>query len=154
MLPRSHAELYETLRDFVVEEQAGKIVGVCALEIVWADLAELKSLAVHPDCHRQGLGRQLVTAILEQAKLLQIPRVFTLTYEQAFFERFGFVVVDKSALPHKVWSDCIKCPKRDRCDEIAMVNTLSPPGAYPTVPEEEGHGHYEVPTPLTKFQSK
>lgn len=95
----------------------------------------------------------MVTAILEQAKLLQITRVFTLTYEQVFFERMGFEVVDKGALPHKVWSDCIKCPKRDMCDEIAMVNTLLPGSTAHRAAEDDQNVHYDVPTPMTKFPS-
>ncbi len=94
MLFRSHAELYETLRDFVVCEDGPKIVGICALEIVWADLAEVKSLAVDPALQGRGIGRQLVTATIEEARRLQIQRAFALTYEQGFFEKLGFVVVD------------------------------------------------------------
>jgi amino-acid N-acetyltransferase len=49
----------------------------------------------------------------------------SLTYEQRFFEKLGFEVVPKESLPLKVWSDCVRCPKRDGCDEIAMLRTLA-----------------------------
>lgn len=159
MLFRSHAELFETLRDFVVCEvapphaAAPQVVGVCALEIVWSDLAEVKSLAVDPGFQRQGIGRKLVEAVVAEARELQIQRVFSLTYEQAFFEKLGFAIVEKSALPLKVWSDCVKCPKRDGCDEIAMVRTLL---AKPTLEEPAADSletlRYEVPTPLVRLK--
>jgi amino-acid N-acetyltransferase len=153
MLFRSHAELYEAIRDFVVTEDAGHIVGTAALEIVWADLAEVRSLAVHPDHHGQGVGRALVNALADEARRLTIHRIFALTYEQPFFEKLGFHVVDKSALPTKVWSVCIKCPKRDGCDEIAMVRTLFD---RPTLPEDNPDTHaelrYEVPTSLIQLR--
>jgi amino-acid N-acetyltransferase len=149
MLFRSHAELYESIRDFFVAEQDGAIVGVCALEIVWADLAEVRSLAVDPAAQGRGVGSALVRAVEEEAGRLEIRRIFSLTYEQRFFERLGFVVVEKNALPTKVWSVCIKCPKRLGCDEIAMVKTVwqgdatEEPG-----PDTHAELRYEVPTQL------
>lgn len=151
MLFRSHAELYESLREFVVAEQAGALVGICALEIVWADLAEVRSLAVDPAHQGKGIGRLLVEAVAADARRLEVQRLFTLTYEQAFFEKLGFAVVDKSALPTKVWSVCVKCPKRHGCDEIAMVRTLfdAPAVAEPPA-DQQAELRYEVPTPLVQ----
>lgn len=166
MLYRAHAELYETLRDFMVFEAPSSdslptspppsppaIIGVAALEIVWADLAELKSLAVDKAYHGQGIGRQLVAAILEEARRLRIQRVFSLTLEQAFFERCGFSVVDRHSLPLKVWSDCIKCSKRLECDEVAMVCTLfDQPLVEANDPNSNEQYHYEVPTPIVQLR--
>ena len=67
----------------------------------------------------------LVNWTVEEARRLQIRRLFALTYEQGFFNKLGFDVVDKDALPLKVWSDCVRCPKRDGCDEIAMIRELT-----------------------------
>jgi amino-acid N-acetyltransferase len=139
MLFKSYAQLYEDLRDFAVyESHDGQVVGSVALTIIWADLAEVRSLAVD-DLHRgQGIGTQLVQWTIDEARRLQIRRIMSLTYEQRFFEKLGFEVVDKDALPLKVWSDCVRCPKRDSCDEIAMVHTiddvpmLAQPDAPPT----------------------
>ncbi len=155
MLFRSHAELYETLRDFTVSElpdQPGIVAGVCALEIVWADLAEVKSLAVAPEYQKRGLGRQLVQAVIQEARDLQIQRIFALTYEADFFSRFGFQVVNREALPLKVWSDCIKCPKRDGCDETAMVLDVLP---RPVLAAQDADStvnlHDDVPTRLVSI---
>ena len=154
MLFRSHAELYETLRDFTVFEapdSPGRIAGVCALEIVWADMAELKSLAVTPSCHGRGIGRQLVETVLQEARDLKIQRVFALTYEPDFFKKMGFYTVDREALPLKVWSDCAKCPKRDGCDEIAMVMDVLPRAVESAEAEQAEHGHYDVPSRLVSL---
>ena len=124
MLFKSYAQLYESLRDFAVYEKDGKVVGCCALAIVWADLTEIRSLAVD-DAHRgQGIGRRLTEWAVDEARRLQIRRIMSLTYEQAFFEKLGFEVVSKDTLPLKVWSDCVRCPKNEACDEIAMVLEL------------------------------
>ncbi len=124
MLFKSYAQLYEDLRDFAVYELDGEIVGCCALGIIWADLAEVRSLAVDSDFIGRGIGRKLVEWCVDEAHRLQIRRLMSLTYEQVFFEKLGFVVVDKDTLPLKVWTDCVRCPKRDNCDEIAMVREL------------------------------
>lgn len=136
MLFKSHAELYENLRDFAVYEIDGQIVGVVALAIIWADIAEVRSLAVD-DRHRgKGIGSDLVRWCITEARRLQIRRLMSLTYEQRFFEKLGFVVVSKDTLPLKVWSDCVKCPKNLNCDEIAMVLTQDdiPQPAVPVAP--------------------
>lgn len=125
MLPRSLSEIYENLRDFMVAEADGRLAGCCALHITWADLAEVKSLAVSEDCRNQGLGSGLVRACLDEARELGIPRVFVLTYIPGFFQRFGFRQVEKAELPQKVWSECIRCPKFPDCGEVGMVLELS-----------------------------
>lgn len=120
LLSRSLAEIYESIRDFYVYEADGKVVGTAALNICWENLAELRSLAVHPDYNGRGAGRDLVQACLEEARQLGIHRVFALTYKQVFFEKLGFAVIEKSELPHKIWGDCMKCAKFPDCDEIAL----------------------------------
>ncbi len=154
MLFRSHAELYETIRDFFVysADETKAVVGVCALEIVWADLAEVKSLAVHPEWGGRHIGRELVEAAITDARAMQIQRVFALTYKQKFFEHLGFSVVDRSKLPLKVWSDCLKCSKRHACDEIAVVRELFPaPAVAEGNPDSLAALRYDVPTPLVQL---
>lgn len=124
MLFKSYAQLYESIRDFAVYELDGKVVGVAGLAIIWADLAEVRSLAVDEKHRGKGIGSDLVRWCIDEARRLQIRRLMSLTYEQRFFEKLGFEVVTKDSLPLKVWSDCVRCPKNDNCDEIAMVKTL------------------------------
>jgi amino-acid N-acetyltransferase len=125
MLFRSLADIYENLRSFRIAELDGQIVGCCALHIIWQDLAEIKSLAVEQSRKGTGIGRALVEASLKQARELGLPQVFALTLEPAFFEKLGFVKVDRDELPMKVWSDCARCPKQDNCDETALIKNLS-----------------------------
>lgn len=126
MLFRSVADIYENLQCFIVAELEGQVVGCCALEIIWSDLAEIKSLAVDETNKQKGIGRMLVAAAAEQAAALGVPRVFALTLEPEFFLKSGFEIVEKEALPMKVWSDCARCPKQQNCDEIAVVRSASP----------------------------
>jgi len=119
---------------------------------MWADLAECYALAVDPAARGHGLGRMLVDASVEEARRLGVSRVFALTYEQRFFERNGFHTVDRWELPLKVWGECIRCPKHDACDEIAVVREVAVPEALrprdvPTLPATEAAGEYEVPIP-------
>lgn len=124
MLSRSLSELYESLRDFYVCEEDGKLMGTAALHVVWEDLAEVRSVAVVEDAGRKGIGSQLVQACIAEAREIGLKRIFCLTYKPDFFGKHGFRLVDKSELPHKVWSDCIKCVKFPDCDENAMVLDL------------------------------
>jgi amino-acid N-acetyltransferase len=124
MLSRSLAELYECIRDFYVVEEDGKLLGTAALHIVWEDLAEVRSVAVSEEAGKRGVGTAVVRACLDEARELGLKRVFCLTYKPDFFSRFGFRIVDKSELPHKVWGDCMKCVKFPDCDEIAMIMDL------------------------------
>lgn len=124
MLSRSLSELYEAIRDFYIVDEDQRILGTAALHIVWEDLAEVRSVAVVEDAGRRGVGTQVVQACIDEARELGLKRVFCLTYKPDFFGRFGFRVVDKSELPHKVWGDCMKCVKFPDCDEIAMILDL------------------------------
>jgi amino-acid N-acetyltransferase len=121
MLGRPRAEIYEGLRDFTVAEREGKVAGCVALHIDWEDIAEVRSLAVAPALVGRGVGSELVRACLSEARALGIPRVYALTYKAPFFEKLGFARVDKDTLPHKVWGDCLKCPKYPECDEEALL---------------------------------
>ncbi|MDX9752332.1 MAG: N-acetyltransferase [bacterium] len=124
MLPRPLSELYENIRDFFVLEEDGGIQGNVGLHIVWEDLAEIKSLVIGKPHRKQGLGKLLIDTCLEEAKKLGVKRVFALTKIPEFFIKLGFIELDKSELPHKVWAECIKCPKFPECDEIAVCYFL------------------------------
>src|SRR5512143_4032735 len=117
ILPRSLSELYDHLRDFFIFIRNRKVVGICALHICWEDLAEIRSLAVEEEDQSKGIGATLVKACLKESKGLGVKKVFALTYQAEFFEKLGFKKVDKTALPHKIWTDCLKCIKFPDCDE-------------------------------------
>jgi len=124
MLFRPLDDIYENLQAFTVAELDGKVAGCCALQIIWSDLAEIKSLAVDEANIDKGLGKMLVAAAVEQAGQMGLPKIFALTLRPEFFEKLGFSVVEKDKLPMKVWSDCAKCPKQQNCDEIAVIKDV------------------------------
>ena len=125
LLPRPISELYENLQQFYVMEHDGAVVGTCALYVTWDNLAEIKALAVQEAYRGKGLGKQLMDACIQDAHTLGIGRLFTLTLRAGFFERFGFQHVAKDQLPHKVWTECVRCVYfPNRCVEYAMVLDL------------------------------
>ncbi len=125
MLPRTLNEIYEHLRDFHVYVEDDSVVGVCALHISWDGLAEIRSLVVRPDHGKRGIGRSLVHQCLAEAEILEVKRVFVLTYQNGFFRKLGFVDVDKKELPHKIWTDCLNCVKFPNCDESSLVLNIA-----------------------------
>ena len=125
MLARPLSEIYENIRDFFVVRKGERILACAALHIAWADLAEVKSLAVAEERRREGFGKELVRACLKEAGELGITSVFCLTYVSDFFTRCGFTEVDKASLPHKIWGECYRCPKYPDCDESAMIYPLN-----------------------------
>jgi amino-acid N-acetyltransferase len=124
MLFRSISDIYENMQNFFVAEIDGIVVGCCALQIIWADLAEIKSLAVAPEQINKGAGKMLVTAIMQHARELGLPRIFALTLIPDFFEKLGFKIISMDSLPMKVWTDCAKCSKQQNCDETALIYNL------------------------------
>ncbi|MFC1896080.1 N-acetyltransferase [Thermodesulfobacteriota bacterium] len=126
LLPRPFSALYDHVRDFLVCEEGpeGQVVGCCALQICWEDLAEIRSLAVDESHWNQGYGSALVRAALSEAEELGLKEVFVLTYRPLFFERHGFLEIDKKNLPQKIWADCLNCLKFPDCDEVAMTREL------------------------------
>ncbi len=120
MLARSRSSIYENIRNYSVMENEGEAVGIGALSILWSDLAEVRTLAVKESLSGQGVGKKLVEHFIEEAHELGIKKVFTLTYQTAFFEKCGFKVISKENMPHKIWKDCLNCPKFPNCDEVLM----------------------------------
>ncbi|HEY78774.1 MAG TPA: N-acetyltransferase, partial [Dehalococcoidia bacterium] len=115
---------YESIRDYFVVRQGGRVTGCAALHVMWSDLAEVKSVAVVEASQRQGIGSGLVEACLNEARALGLPTVFCLTYKPAFFQKFGFSEVDKMELPRKVWTECYHCSKFPDCEEVALIINL------------------------------
>jgi len=124
MLPLSLNDLYDKIRDFYVYERNGKIAGCGALHISWEKLGEIRSLAVQKSRQRKGIGRKLVKMCLAEAKELGLEKVFVLTYKPEYFRQFGFKDIDKYQLPHKIWTDCVKCVHFPDCAEDALIKAL------------------------------
>ena len=127
MLPRSLMDIYNSLRDFFVyyDEDETQIVGVCAMNIIWENLAEIRSLYVDEKHRGKGMGLKLVEACISEAITLGLFKIFTLTYKKDFFVQLGFKEIDRNLLPEKIWSDCFRCSKYpDYCDEVAMIVEL------------------------------
>ncbi len=123
LLARAIADLYSQIRDFsvAIDDDTGEIIGCGALRIVWEDLAEVRSVAVQSQRQSKGVGRKLIGTLIEESRELGIKKVFVLTYRVSLFSKMGFSLMDKGLLPHKIWADCVKCPKFPECDEVAMV---------------------------------
>ena len=127
MLPRGPLYLYQHIQDYIVATTKLKTTGeecviACgALQILWADLGEIRSLAVHKNCQTHGLGRMVVSALIERCRALNLPRVFCFTLVDDFFRRCGFKEFKRELLPPVVWTECSKCPKFYQCDEISMI---------------------------------
>ena len=124
-LPRSREDIMKAILDFGVAVVDGKVVGCAALWIYTPQLAEIRSLGVHPDHHGKGVGHGLLRYFLQLAGQLHIPKVFVLTRAPKFFEKAGFRQVSVNSLPEKVLKDCATCPKREQCDEVALVHDVA-----------------------------
>lgn len=124
MLPRSLNDIYENIQEYVVMDDRKKLAGCCALHVSWENLAEIKSLAIDLKHQRKGLGTKLVKACEKKAKDLGIHEVFALTFKPEFFLSLGYEQISRDKLPHKVWGECVKCPKFPDCGEIPLIKKI------------------------------
>jgi len=126
ILYRSDDEIATNIRSYTVAKAQNLIVGFVALHIHTPTLAEVRSLIVSEKFRGHGIGGKLVDVCKEEAKKLGVVQLFTLTYEQRFFERLNFTEIPKESLPeHKIWADCVKCKHFPICDEVALIYNLS-----------------------------
>ena len=122
LLRRNYAEICENIRDFAVaESEAGVFLGCGALHLYGPHLAEIRSIVVAPEAKNRGAGGRLLRALLEEAEEQKVTAVCLFTRIPDFFSRFDFRVVDRTALPDKIYKDCQTCPRLYACDEVAMV---------------------------------
>lgn len=126
MLPRTEFEMSEAIRDFTVVTQSDSLLGCGALHFYSPTVAEIRSLAVAENAKTQGVGRKLVSALITEAQEFELDAVFAFTYVAEFFAKVGFQVVERGTLPLKAWKDCLRCPKFQACDEIAVLRVLRP----------------------------
>ncbi len=126
MLPRTEFEMAENIRDFLVADDRGRLVGTGALHFYTPTSGEVRSLAVDPGEKTRGIGRKLVEALEAEAREHDLHSIFAFTYVDKFFQKLGYEEVDRGELPLKAWKDCLRCPKFQACDEIAMLKRLKP----------------------------
>ena len=126
MLPRTEFEMSEAIRDFTVVLSGNRLLGCGALHFYTPALAEIRSLAVSEQAKTQGVGRRLVKALVQEAQEYELDAAFAFTYVTEFFEKVGFHVVERGVLPLKAWKDCVRCPKFQACDEVAVLRILRP----------------------------
>lgn len=122
MLPRSKYKIVSMLQGFIVAEDTATaaVVGCGAFDLLWTDLGEIMTLAVEEAYQRQGVGRQLVAALVAEAVKMQVPEILVLTYQVDFFAKLGFKATNKDQFPRKLWRECLECPKLEECDETVM----------------------------------
>ena len=126
MLPRTEFELSEAIRDFSVVRLGDNLLGCGALHFYSPSAGEIRSLAVAEQAKTHGVGRRLVEALIEEAQRYELDALFAFTYVVDFFTKLGFREIERGLLPLKAWKDCLRCPKFQACDEIAVLRVLRP----------------------------
>jgi len=121
LLPRTLAEICENVRDFILLEDAGRIIGCGALHLYGLHLAEIRSITVARWAQGRGGGELLVKALLGEANRHRVRCICLFTRTPEFFGRLGFALAQREDLPDKVRKDCCVCPRFHCCDEVAMV---------------------------------
>lgn len=148
MLPRTEFEMSENIRDFVVAFSGDRLVGCGALHFYTPTTGEVRSLAVDPKIKHRGVGRALVEALEKEALECGLHSIFAFTYVTGFFEKLGFIEVERGELPLKAWKDCLRCPKFQSCDETAVVKYFVPEEQRQHIHNPAGIGF--VPLPILR----
>lgn len=108
LLSKATVTIFEDIQEFLVAELNDSVIGCGALHVMWEDLAEVRTLAVHPDHARHGIGSQILEALLDKARDLGVKRVFCLTFQREFFGQHGFVEIDDSPVGHDVYEQMLQ----------------------------------------------
>ena len=125
MLPKTPYKVFSAIQNFFVVEENNNVIGCVSLSVIWRDLCEICSLAVVDKHKLRGIGKILVEECIKKAKELKIPKIIALTYQDKFFEKLNFTLVDKDQFPRKLWRECLECPKLEECDEMAYLYKIS-----------------------------
>lgn len=124
MLPRTEFEMAENVRDFSVVQTEAGVFGCAALHFYTPKVAEVRSLAIRPELQGCGAGKALVESLEAEAQAFGVEDVFAFTYIPDFFQKLGFTTIDRGELPLKAWKDCLRCPKFQCCDEVAVIKRI------------------------------
>ena len=125
LLIRTPASICADILSFYVAIENDEVVGVGSLYVYDESLCEIRSLAVSADHMQKGIGKKITQKIVEDAQLVGINNMISLTYQVEFFSKLGFEVISKETIPQKVRKDCLSCPKFFACDETAMMVHLN-----------------------------
>ena len=105
LLEKNLVTLYEAVQEFWVAELDGEVVGCGALHVLWADLGEVRTVAVHPRWTGRGIGHDIVDRLIAVARELQLRRLFVLTFETEFFSRHGFTEIEGTPVTAEVFEE-------------------------------------------------
>jgi len=108
MLSKETVTLYESVQEFIVAEQDGVLVGCGALHILWEDLAEVRTVAVKENLHKQGIGHKILEAIIQRASEVGVEKIFCLTFQTEFFGRHGFEVIEGTPVEPSVYAELLR----------------------------------------------
>jgi amino-acid N-acetyltransferase len=148
MLPRTEFELSEAIRDFTVVTRGDTLLGCGALHFYSPTTGEIRSLAVDESAKTHGVGRRIVEALVLEAQKYELDAIFAFTYVVEFFNKVGFHAVERGVLPLKAWKDCLRCPKFQACDEVAVLRILRPERWHESEPAQWPADEFiQIPTP-------
>ena len=108
LLPKEWVGYYEAVQEFLVAVVDDEVVGCGALHVMWSDLAEIRTLAVHPERRRHGVGHALLSGLVDRARALGLARVFCLTFEVDFFAAHGFEVIRGTPVDPTVYAELLR----------------------------------------------
>lgn len=105
LLEKNLVNLYESVQEFWVAELGDRVVGCGALHVLWADLGEVRTVAVHPEVKGHGVGKLIVEQLVDVARELELRRLFVLTFEVDFFARYGFAEIEGTPVTAEVYAE-------------------------------------------------
>ncbi|MDJ0345332.1 amino-acid N-acetyltransferase [Streptomyces sp. H10-C2] len=110
LLDKPTVTLYEDIQEFWVAErdEDAAVVACGALHVMWEDLAEVRTLAVHPGQRGKGVGHQVLAKLLQTARWLGVRRIFCLTFEVDFFAKHGFVEIGETPVDGDVFGELLR----------------------------------------------
>jgi N-acetylglutamate synthase-like GNAT family acetyltransferase len=138
LLPRAREEIREHIGEFLILVNGNKMAGCVALDSYTSDLAEIRSLAVHPQFRGSGHASRLLAFALQEARRRGIAHVFAVTHAPALFVRAGFSPASRMEIPEKIERDCCSCPEARSCRLVALMAVVAPGAtAFPIFRERD-----------------
>jgi amino-acid N-acetyltransferase len=128
MLEKETVTLFESVQEFVVALDGDQVVGCGALHVLWEDLAEVRTVAVKEEFHKNGIGHQIIEAIIDRARSVGVERIFCLTFQTEFFGKHGFKVIEGTPVEPDVYQELLRSYDAGVAEfldlETAKPNTL------------------------------